>query len=528
MICEDFAKEAVVRTTLNTVYPLCTSFLPPGFDCLPQNLPEKLREQPELVVNAPFLADLARVELAAYDLSTQPATLPTVIIQRMVRPDLELIEVGWQGLPELIAGRQIIPAKEPGFVLLVPNDRDNSIRVITPSNHDLLALKIVAEKMTSSEAAREAQVSIGIIDNILYMAEQKGLLLKPDSKIVRPDGFCKNHPVDQELLSSPSFTLQWHITQACDLNCRHCYDRTNRTTVTVIQGIHVLDDFYQFCEHHHVYGQVSFSGGNPMLSPHFFHLYREAVERGFLTAVLGNPMDQSHLERMVAVKSPDFFQVSLEGLREHNDSMRGIGHFDRTLNFLALLKEMNIYSMVMLTLTRANQNQVLPLAELLRGKTDLFTFNRLAMVGEGAALESVAPENYRIFLDRFQRAAENNAHLSLKDNFFNLLNHQRGTPLKGGCTGFGCGAAFNFLSLLPDGEVHACRKLPSLLGNIYENSLTDIYHSPISEHYRRGISACSDCEIRAGCRGCPAVTFGYGLDVFSEVDPYCFKENITA
>ena len=30
----------------------------------------------------------------------------------------------------------------------------------------------------------------------------------------------------------------------------------------------------------------------------------------------------------------------------------------------------------------------------------------------------------------------------------------------GGCTGFGCGAAFNFMAVLPDGEVHACRKVP--------------------------------------------------------------------
>jgi len=48
----------------------------------------------------------------------------------------------------------------------------------------------------------------------------------------------------------------------------------------------------------------------------------------------------------------------------------------------------------MLTLTRANLDQVLPLTEILQGRVDLFTFNRLALVGEGASLYSVEPEKY--------------------------------------------------------------------------------------------------------------------------------------
>jgi selenobiotic family peptide radical SAM maturase len=286
--------------------------------------------------------------------------------------------------------------------------------------------------------------------------------------------------------------------------------------------MHVLDDFYRFCQEHNVYGQVTFTGGNPMLSPHFHTLYQEAVDRGFLTAILGNPMAGSYLEKMVAIRMPEFYQVSLEGLREHNDYMRGAGHFDRVMAFLQVLREMHIYSMVMLTLTRANMDQVLPLAEILRGKADLFTFNRLAMVGEGAALASVDPARYPEFLERFVDAAADNPILSLKDNLCNLHLHRQGQPLHGGCAGVGCGAAFNFVSLLPDGEVHACRKLPSLLGNMYEDSLTKIYHTPRAERYRRGSSACTSCAIRPVCGGCPAVSHGFGLDIFNDLDPYCF------
>ena len=104
-----------------------------------------------------------------------------------------------------------------------------------------------------------------------------------------------------------------------------------------------------------------------MLYPHFNELYQAAADRGFMTAVLGNPMPRHRIEEMLAIKKPEFYQVSLEGLREHNDYIRGQDHFDRIFDFLDLLKEKNIYSMVMLTLTRANMDEVLELAELAPG-----------------------------------------------------------------------------------------------------------------------------------------------------------------
>ena len=513
-------------TELEMIYPVSSKLLPPGLTCIPaENLVVYLENHPETSLKTPYLADLAAIELTAYLMSVDPVPVPRQIKEIIVNPRLELYEVQWQGLIEVLEGSPVTPVPGHGFILLVPGTDGDGIRIFIPSNYDLLALKIVAEKIDSQSAAEQAGVSVGFIDNIIYNAGQQGLLLMPPSKIVRPHGFCQDDAFSEQLCATPSFTLQWHITQNCDLHCRHCYDRSDRIAMTLDQGIHVLDDFYRFCKEHNVYGQVSFTGGNPLLFKDFFTLYHEAAERGFLTAVLGNPMDKSYLEQMTAIQMPEFYQVSLEGMAEHNDYIRGAGHFARTIDFLQMLREMNMYSMVMLTLTRENMAQVLPLAEELRDKTDLFTFNRLAMMGEGAALASVDPALYPGFLNNYINAAADNPVLCLKDNLCNLHLYRRGLPLQGGCAGVGCGAAFNFVSLLPDGEVHACRKMPSLLGNIYKDSLTDIYHTPLAKRYRMGSSACQSCAIRPACGGCPAVALGFGRDIFSELDPYCFKED---
>ncbi|MCL7487393.1 MAG: thio(seleno)oxazole modification radical SAM maturase SbtM [Desulfobulbaceae bacterium] len=511
---------------IQAIYPLSSRLLAEKFPPLPQdkllNLAEFLEARPELLQTHPYLADLARIETARYAVSREPSTVPENLTERVVNPSLKLIQVQWQGLPEFFLPRDATPQPGETFVLVWKNPGEKEIRTTEASGHDLLALKITSEQIDGRDAARQGQVSVDAIDAILRRATGKGLLIVPPSRIVRPPDFPRGEVDKAKFFTTPTFTLQWHITQNCDLHCRHCYDRSDRSEPELGECIAVLDQLYDFCRDHHVDTQVTFTGGNPLLYPHFNELYREAADRGFLTAILGNPMPRNRIEEILAIRKPEFYQVSLEGLRDHNDYIRGRGHFDLVLDFLDLLRELDVYSMVMLTLTRANMDQVLELAELLRNRTDLFTFNRLAMVGEGAELASVPPGEYREFLQAYLDAVPDNPCMAMKDNLLNILRRERNQPFFGGCAGRGCGAAFNFIALLPDGEVHACRKFPSYIGNLRQSALTEIYHGELARQYRTGSQACARCEIRPVCGGCLAVAHGFGLDIFTERDPYCF------
>ncbi len=497
----------------------------------PQDVPHLLSTLVAEFKLPPFLPYLARLELLIHQVEANPAVPPEEVVDQQINPTLQTIELPWRHLFRLInkdgEDGGMVPEAGREVVLLWRQPGSGEFAGKVASDEDLLVLKIILERTSVEAVAAVGNVAVGAVDLALDRAVARGFIQAPGSLLRRDQVvFPDNCAVDRGLfLTAQAFTLQWHLTQACDLHCRHCYDRSNRSSLGLDQALAVLDQVRAFCRSRHVRGNISFSGGNPLLYPHFFEVYQAAKDRGLGVAILGNPTSREILEKIQRIHAPAFYQVSLEGLPAHNDYIRGEGHFGRTMTFLELLKDLGIYAMVMLTLTRDNLEQVIPLAEELRGKADSFTFNRLTMVGEGASLQSVEPADFRAFLPGFLAAAKENTLIRLKENLFNIIRHQRERALFRGCAGYGCGAAFNFLTLLPDGEVNACRKFPSPVGNILEQNLAEIYESQAAQRYRHGSDSCRGCAIRPACGGCQAVVYGMGLDPATDRDPYCFIDS---
>jgi radical SAM protein with 4Fe4S-binding SPASM domain len=163
---------------------------------------------------------------------------------------------------------------------------------------------------------------------------------------------------------------------------------------------------------------------------------------------------------------------------------------------------------------------------MLKDRISQFTFSRLSKTGEGADLELPTSKAYSAFLNSYVDEAQNNPLLSHKDGLTNIILEERALPLCRGCTGFGCGAAFNFIALLADGEVHACRKFPSPLGNILDRDFNEVYDSHSAQSFRGGSHACRDCNLLAVCGGCLAVTAGEGQDFLTVRDPHCFRQTV--
>jgi selenobiotic family peptide radical SAM maturase len=493
----------------------------------PETLPNVLRLHTGDLGLPDFLPELARLEWAVHKVKDTEIEIPAEVDQLGVNPTVQLLQLSWKNLCSILNSENDSPLQkpEPGdeFVLVWLDQKSLQAKTQPASDEDLLVLKMVVEGLDPKEVAAAGGLPVGAVDAAIHRAVYRGILLQPRSRIRRdPARFPVGENTNERFLSSGVFTIQWHITQACDLHCKHCYDRSDRSPLKLDDAFAILDDLRDFCRSRHVRGQVSFTGGNPLLYPHFLELYRGASDRGLGLAILGNPAPRARIKEMLAIQRPAFFQVSLEGLQGHNDMIRGRGNFERVIEFLGVLRDLEVISMVMLTLTKGNIDQVLPLADRLGGLSDHFNFNRLSMVGEGANLQLPTPQEYHAFLEAYMKAAESNPVMGLKDNLMNIVRYQKGMEPFGGCAGYGCSAAFNFITVLSDGEAHACRKFPSPIGNVFEQSIEEIYESEMAHRYRSGCQACGFCPIRPVCGGCLAIAHSFGLNIFEERDPYCF------
>jgi len=473
----------------------------------------------------PFLPQLIFIEWQKCQVAMNRKPIAHTADKLELNPTLRIIELDWK-LSGLFEDSAKIKRIEQGqeIVAIWRDPISKNVRLNAISKEDFLLLKFIEEEHNIPVVA-DLDVSGEMIDQALRQAVKQGILIPNRLMLWRDINILDhNNPKDPDLIYSDSFTLQWHVTNLCDFNCKHCYDRSERPTLTFVQAEPILDDLKGFCHERYIKGHVCFTGGNPLLYPQFFELYAATAKRGFSASILGNPTPKENLQKIVNIQKPTFFQVSLEGLEDQNDFIRGKGTFKKMFAFLDLLREMQIRTVVMLTLTKDNIDQVLPLADLLCGHADNFTFNRLASVGEGANLSLPSERAYSEFLETYVKASKENPILGYKDNLINIILDKRGQKLSRGCTGYGCGAAFNFIVVLPDGEAYACRKFPSPIGNLTTQSLSQVYDSPAAASYRRGSVACDGCRLRLKCGGCLAVLYGLGKNIFKDRDPYCFIE----
>jgi len=343
------------------------------------------------------------------------------------------------------------------------------------------------------------------------------------------------------------FLLQWHLTAKCEESCRHCYMHDSPTYDSELKNElspeacrQVLDDFTRTVRGWGVEARINFSGGDPLLRKDLLGLVKEASARGFFVGILGNP---HLLTEKTALKLKNAgvsrYQISLDGLETTHDSLRGRkGAFRDALRAISILNKVGLTSVVMFTLSRLNASELIPVIRLCaRKNVRIFDFARLVPAGTGKALknEMLGADEYRELLlrvlEEYRRleAAGCATYFGRKENLWVLLYHELGLlpplPRQSETIFSGCSVGSRIMTILADGTVLSCRRLPVKLGRVPGQRLREIFIS--SKNHRRlrsveKLERCARCRLLPFCRGCPAVAHGATGD-FLAGDPQCWR-----
>ncbi len=336
-------------------------------------------------------------------------------------------------------------------------------------------------------------------------------------------------------------SVQWHITEVCSNRCKHCYinSSSNKERQNQEMGfkelIHILDNFAAFEKKYNAnIDTYALTGGDPFAHKDFERLLRELHNRKKNIRILGIPeritKDNIRMLESYGVLS---YQVSLDGLKETHDAIRGKGSFDRTILAVKRLNESNIIANIMFTVHNQNCHELMPLIDYLDAQDlkIIFGFDFLVMEGE-------AKDNFAVFtaeqvnelleeyLEKKESLHKRNRKIELKEKSKLFETFKSAGMAQLYCDysdAGGCACGFTSVAVLPNGDVYPCRRLPIKAGNLLSESYEDIFLGTEIMRKLRRISYyedCKNCDYAKVCRGCPALTYSTSGDPFVKM-PYC-------
>lgn len=337
------------------------------------------------------------------------------------------------------------------------------------------------------------------------------------------------------------FFIQWHLTERCNLRCRHCYQTDGAVPgeMSLPEIKEVLDEVSGTLRDWAEAYEMEFSpslnvtGGEPFLRKDLFDILKEIKSRGFDIYLLTNgTLIDSEKASFLASLGVRGVQVSIEGPKGVHEGIRGRGSFKKSLTGVRNLLEAGLRVTLNVTLSNLNARYIGELLSLaLALGVQRLGFSRLVPSGRGMGLlsEGLKPWQIRDIYSSLLSVDLRGLEIVTGDP----IASQMSSSVKGntGCTAHGgCAAGIAGVTLLPDGTMTPCRRLPIPIGNIRRDSLREVWAtSEVLELLRdkaKYKGRCGKCRRWALCRGCRAIAYAYSAEGdFLAEDPHCFISN---
>lgn len=308
--------------------------------------------------------------------------------------------------------------------------------------------------------------------------------------------------------------MQWHITERCNLHCLHCYRGDEAFAEPDLpELIHVLDRFTSFLRSGRILnqgmkGHINVAGGEPLARKDFMDLAMilSSMSDSFSFGILSNgTLIDIKTAAFLAKTGVSFVQVSLEGMEETHDQMRGNGNFRLVLKAIKNLVHLGLRTIVSFTATRLNYMEFPEIVRLCRRlKVSRLWADRLIPIGSGSILADscLNPSETDSFIRLMYRARKNSpSFFSPKTDI--AMNRALQFHLGGGYP-YRCRAGDTLVAVMPDSSVFPCRRMPVNVGNLNNLSLEDVYSCEFFRSLRdrsREIEGCQSCFYRTLCRG---------------------------
>lgn len=320
----------------------------------------------------------------------------------------------------------------------------------------------------------------------------------------------------------PLQSVSVRVTKACNLRCEQCYSFSGMKYDKELSLSEMKDMMKQLKDLGTL--RIFFTGGEPFIRPDMMDILRYADKMRFAIYIStnGTIINRKTMRALKHLKHLKTFQVSIDGMEEMHDSIRGVpGTFEKAISVLKYAKKTlasdGMKVTVVFTLMKKNKHDAIKLQSCLKDiGIDTFAVVPLYPIKRLSDVEDISPQEKQTL---FQDLCD---HYYIKKGKTELafLMPPGIIPQQLEKSEYGCGYICTFPSILgidANGDVAPCDGLLSykkfILGNLRDSSIEEIWDRPLMKKLRnfklsdlKGV--CKICRYLEFCAGgCRARSF---------------------
>ena len=274
------------------------------------------------------------------------------------------------------------------------------------------------------------------------------------------------------------FVLQWHLSENCNLRCLHCYQENHKPVQLEYEKLVIIyKQFKELLEKKKMKGHINITGGEPLCNPYLFKildLIKEDSDLISFSVLTNGTLINEKIAQRLKSYNPEYVQVSLEGGKRTNDYIRGKGTYKKIAEGIINLRKANIFTSISFTATSLNYKEF-PKVVRYAGKYGVNNVwsDRFIPLGDSDRSLALNYEQTREYLEimnkernKLKKVKNNNTTISM----YRALQFQMTNDFAYGCT-----AGDTLLTVMENGDLVPCRRMPIVIGNLFDRSMYDLY-----------------------------------------------------
>jgi radical SAM protein with 4Fe4S-binding SPASM domain len=302
-------------------------------------------------------------------------------------------------------------------------------------------------------------------------------------------------------------TFQWHITDICNLRCKHCYqDDYSSKGLNFVELTNIFIQFQDFVKIKGIKrAHINLTGGEPFLREDILDLILKIKQsKMFSFGILSNGyLPPNNVLKELKTLNPKFVQISLEGIKDTNDSIRGTGSYDKILESLKVYRKLRIPTMISFT---ANSENYLDYKHVVNIARKYKAFK----VWTDRYLPNGKSDNLQMTTEQFKMLGDSINKEKRKDKYYifsktEIAANRALQFLFCGGQPYSCSAGDSLLAILSNGDLLPCRRLPIKIGNLLTDNLTELYKNSVilNDIINKDNldSNCLNCYYKMSCNG---------------------------